>query len=268
MLCINPFRRASFEHGCGQCLPCRINRKRTWSGRICLEALAYDQSSFVTLTYNDECLPASGSLSDDHWREFTNGIGYRYFGCGEYGDKFGRPHYHLVLFGLPVLEAEDFCKGRWPYGFVCARPFSFEHGSYVASYAVKKMTREGDSRLREGCRPEFARMSRRPAIGTPGIAPFQEWLNTREGVAFLAENLDVPSVVSINGRRYPLGRTMVQKMREVCDMPSDLPARTERRILRYKLSKLDPKVVEIRERRRVTVYERQKALLRRGRGTL
>ena len=32
-------------------------------------------------------------------RKFA-GSGVRFFGCGEYGDRGGRPHYHGLLFGL------------------------------------------------------------------------------------------------------------------------------------------------------------------------
>lgn len=268
MLCIKPFRRPSFEHGCGQCLPCRINRKRTWAGRILLEALAHQESSFITLTYSEKALPEGNTLSDEHWREFTKGIGYRYFGCGEYGSRLFRPHYHLVVFGLPPLVAEDFALARWPHGFVCARPFSVEHAAYVAAYTVKKLTSVDDPRLAPGQVPEFARMSRRPAIGTLGLRPFQDWLTTREGARYLAEALDVPQVIKAGGKVFPLGRTLVTKLREACDIPSDLPARNERRRDLYKRTGSIPELAALRENKRVASYERQRALSRRSHGVL
>lgn len=239
-----------------------------WAARIELEASCYEESSFVTLTYDEPHLPANGSLSSVHWREFTKGIGFRYFGCGEYGDRTHRPHYHFVIFGLRPGQAEDFCVARWPYGFVCVRPYSAAHASYVAAYVCKKMTRSDDERLPPGCEPEFARMSRRPAIGTGGIAPFAKWLTTRGGVRYLSNHLDVPSVVKIGGGFFPLGTTLKGKLREACDIPKDYPARTATRELAFRLSRRDPVANSRRESRRVTAYERRRALARSARGSL
>jgi len=268
VLCIRPFRKPSVEHGCGQCLPCRINRKRTWAGRILLESLAHSESCFLTLTYAENALPEGNTLSDVHWREFTKDIGFRYFGCGEYGSHFNRPHYHLVVFGLGALAGEALATARWPYGFITSRPFSPAHARYVAAYTVKKMTSNDDERLAPGQRPEFARMSRRPAIGTAGIAPFIDWLTTEAGCVYLARELDVPQGIRQAGQIYPFGRTLVTKLREACDIPSDLPARHERRRDLYRRTNQVPELRELRERRRISHYERQRAIARRPHGTL
>lgn len=267
MLCIRPFRKPKVEFGCGQCLPCRINRKRTWAARVMLESLAFRESCFVTLTYNDASLPSDGALSKEHWREFTKGVGYRYFGCGEYGENFGRPHYHLVLFGLSSVAGEQLAVSRWPYGFVSVSPFSFEHAGYVAAYTVKKMTSAVDPRL-DGRTPEFAQMSRRPAIGQSGLDWIVSWLHTSAGCAWMAKTLDVPHTVRVNGSLYPLGRTMVKYLREQCDIPSDLPARTMRREEKHLAEQSLPALVQLKERRRSAQYQRLKALNARRRGVL
>lgn len=233
-----------------------------------LESLACKESSFVTLTYDDDHLPLHGSLSKEHWREFTNGIGVRYFGCGEYGDRLKRPHYHLVLFGIGAPEAEQLCLRRWSYGFVCVRPFAFEHAGYVAAYTVKKLTREGDSRLAPGQIPEFALMSRRPGVGVPGLAWMSSWLTTREGCKYLYDALDVPKVVRMNGAHFPLGRTLVRHLREAVDMPSDVPLRTASREARFRAERSLPQLRAAIERRRVSRYERLRAVSLRARGVL
>lgn len=249
-------------------MACRVNRRRTWQARILLESLAHQESSFVTLTYSDEHLPPSGSLSKAHWREFTKGIGYRYFGCGEYGDHFRRPHFHFVLFGLPALSAEAFCSARWRYGFVSARPFCSAHAGYVAAYVTKRLNKVDDPRLSPGQIPEFACMSRRPAIGTSGVANFGDWLVTRDGSRYVAESRDVPFGVRINGSVLPLGRTMRVKLRDACSLPSDDPARVMAREARFKAERATPGLRAAIERRRVGRYERLRAVHLKRRGTL
>lgn len=268
MLCINPYRKPTVEYGCGQCMSCRVNRRRTWAARIQLESLAFRESSFVTLTYSDEHLPPSASLSKAHWREFTKGIGYRYFGCGEYGDHTHRPHYHFVLFGLPWMEAESFVAARWRYGFVSVRPFCAAHALYVAAYTTKKLGKLDDPRLAPGQIPEFASMSRRPAIGTEGVASFGDWLVTRDGSRYLASTRDAPAAVRLNGSLYPIGRTLRGKLREAASLPSDDPVRTMARESAFKASRADPALVARIEKKRHGHYETLRAKNLRRRGTL
>lgn len=268
MLCIRPFRRPRQEFGCGQCLPCRINRKRTWAARIVLEAHAHQFASFVTLTYSDEHLPPSNSLSRDHWRQFTKAIGYRYFGCGEYGEKFGRPHYHFILFGLRPSEAEAFCSARWPYGFVSVRPFVEEHAAYVAAYTVKKLTRSSDERLSPGQIPEFARMSRRPGIGVPGLRSWLNFYGSGVGRAAARRDLDVGQVVKIKGRPHPIGRLLRDRLRQAGAVPADDPRRTYARESWYRAQQMSPALKKAREDKRVVQYEAAKLRAARGKGTL
>ena len=96
----------SFEVPCGQCIGCRLERSRQWAMRCCHEASLYDLNCFITLTYDPEHLPPDGSLVLDHFQRFMKrlrkrfGSGIRFFHCGEYGEKFARPHYHACLFNF------------------------------------------------------------------------------------------------------------------------------------------------------------------------
>lgn len=191
-----------------------------------LESLAYSCSAFVTLTYAEEHLPAGGSVSNAHWREFSKGISCRYFGCGEYGETSGRPHYHLILFGLQPEEARLLAQRRWPYGSIhVGHSLTTGVARYVASYTVKKLTSaktQVQSETLGGRLPEFARMSRRPAIGWPGLPFLVSWLTTPQGRRYLHDFRDVPQGVRIDRKVYPLGRTLVGKLRELADVdPAD-----------------------------------------------
>lgn len=253
-------------------MPCRLNRRREWSARIVLESLAHAASSFLTLTYSEEKIPPDGSLSDDHWRSFTKAIGYRYFGCGEYGERTHRPHYHVVLFGIAPPAAEALALQRWPHGYVHAgMSFSAGVARYVSSYVVKKMNSANTEAQREflgSRRPEFARMSRRPAIGRPGLEFLIRWLVTPPGRAWMAEHRDVPNVVQVDRCAYPLGRTLVGKLRELCDIPADDPVRREAREARMRMLNLDPVLKAERERLRYGHYDVLKARFSRSQGVL
>ena len=93
------------EVPCRMCMECRLNYTREWAMRICNEANSYDNNCFLTLTFNDEHLPNDNSIHKRDLQLFVKrlrkalvGKKIRYFGCGEYGGKFGRPHYHIIIF--------------------------------------------------------------------------------------------------------------------------------------------------------------------------
>ncbi len=185
---------------CGQCIGCRLERSRQWAVRCMHEASLHVDTCFVTLTYRDEDVPRFGSLLMDDWQKFFKRLRkrcgkVRFFGCGEYGELNGRPHYHACLFGLgfpdkvlwstrgghdvfrsPVLESV------WPHGQSEIGSLTFESAAYVARYCVKKVT-GSKARAHYECYdpdtgelgrrlPEFATMSRRPGIGTGWFEEF------------------------------------------------------------------------------------------------
>lgn len=114
-----------------KCLPCQITYRRAWGLRIMHESVRYPSSSFVTFTYDDDHLPADGSLHKDHMQKFFRDLRYdlkstnipltlpdgkiKYFVAGEYGDKNFRPHYHAIIFGLNPnnRDTRDIIMSNW-----------------------------------------------------------------------------------------------------------------------------------------------------------
>lgn len=47
---------------CGKCLACRIARTREWAVRIMHEMSEWEDSVFLTLTYDDDHIPDDQSL--------------------------------------------------------------------------------------------------------------------------------------------------------------------------------------------------------------
>lgn len=184
---------------CNRCIGCRLEHARQWAGRLMAEAQTSGVSMFLTLTYRDEELIYGGAqhgiLVPRHlelfWkrlRKHFRGKSIRYYACGEYGDKSSRPHYHACVFGVDFTDKKffTFTEGNylytsatldrlWTHGMCTIGNVSFESAGYVARYCLKKrMGNTKDTYAKEGITPEFARMSRRPAIGAAWYKRFHK----------------------------------------------------------------------------------------------
>lgn len=190
---------------CGQCIDCKLQKSREWATRCMLESKEHNNNYFLTLTYDDEHLPRkqlakieTGELTNeyvptlkpkdlqDFWKRLREhysrkyNITLRYFACGEYGDKHERPHYHAIVFGLPIFDLQPDHKSKrgnmnfksneiqkiWGKGIVAIGDVTWESCAYTARYLTKKQTGKGALLYwLKQIEPEFCRMSKRPAIG-------------------------------------------------------------------------------------------------------
>jgi len=247
-LCQNPTFIKGMILPCGQCMPCRLQRKRVWTHRVMLEASLTPQSAFVTLTYDEDHIPAGGSLDPDHLRLFwmrlrkqqaQYGRKLRYFANGEYGSDTQRPHYHAIIFGLPSCNYGrtrhyrfktglnccpqcDNVARCWHYGGVDLGQVERASAAYVCGYVTKKLTDPDDYRL-GGRNPEFSRVSKQNgglgAAYIPEIASKLLELPPR----VLAAMPDVPNSLRHQGKPWPLGRYLTRKLREQIGRSPDAP---------------------------------------------
>lgn len=134
---------------CGKCIACRINKTREWKSRLIMELCFWEDASFVTLTYDSEHLPVDAGLHKDDLQKFFKRLRFdlsekkrdcKYFACGEYGDKFGRPHYHAIIFGINPIRDDLLVKGCWLFGNVDIGSVTPESIGYVTGYVQKKLT--------------------------------------------------------------------------------------------------------------------------------
>ncbi len=226
MLCKKPYIGGVVPVGCGQCLPCRINRRRVWAHRLVLESLTHSSSLFVTLTYNDTSLPNNLSLVPLHpqlWmKRYRRAIFprlCRFYLVGEYGDLSQRPHYHVALFNSSI-EDTPHIESTWGFGHVHVGDLTPASAQYLCGYVTKKLTSKRDARL-NGRHPEFARMSNRPGIGADAMDIVGEALFNKHFIKQIKKDGDVPSSLQHGRKSLPLGRYLQQKLRDYVGMPDD-----------------------------------------------
>lgn len=175
-----------YSYPCGQCIACRLNKVRDWTIRLMDEQKFHKESVFLTLTYDEEHLPNDHCVHKEDVQDFMKRLRYyhpniRFFACGEYGEKYSRPHYHLIIFGLglndPLFKGKVYdhkSKGYyllsklWKNGNMYIGDVTYSSCRYVASYVNKKQfgKKGQDFYAKNHLTPEFTLMSRRPGIGS------------------------------------------------------------------------------------------------------
>ncbi len=185
---------------CGKCVGCLLERSRQWAMRCVHESSQFDFNCSLTLTFDDLHLPLTGSVCVRDVQLFMKRLRkrvgkVRFFSCGEYGDKFNRPHYHLILFGYDFpdkvfaktsrcgkfrLYSSQILEEVWGNGMCLIGDVSFESCAYVARYILKKRSGGLNERIDletgnvEEMAREFVTMSRRPGIGSRWFDEFGE----------------------------------------------------------------------------------------------
>lgn len=184
-----------------------------------LESLKHPASCFVTLTYDEARLPKDGCVLKRHMQLFLKRLRkavvprkLRYYAVGEYGDATKRPHYHAIVFGLYPTE-EEVVRKCWPFGFVKCGTAEARSMSYVASYVMKKATKDGAPML-GGRSPEFCLMSRKPGLGTSALDEMVKSYMSESGEAKLKSEGYPVSRFRSSGKMYPLGRYLHLKLAE------------------------------------------------------
>lgn len=169
MLCLRPLKVGTGGlFACGQCMTCRINRRRDWTARLLLEHCGHEgPSAWITLTYAPGHVPVVDGVqvlstvdARNFLQRFRREVGsFRYVLVGEYGDRTMRPHYHgLLWFRGTECTAEWLVPKCWPEGFVSVGEINKQTVEYTIAYLLKRMVSPLDERL-QGRRPEFARYS-------------------------------------------------------------------------------------------------------------
>lgn len=194
------------ELPCGRCASCRTVRIRNWAIRGYHESLTNKRKTrwgsvpngcFITLTYDQDHVPADYSLKLSDWQNFMKKLRrtfpqkIRYLACGEYGPLTGRPHLHACLYGVDFHEDRTPCKHStaqpdsvewisptlnyvWGKGLATLGSLSYATASYTAGYVLKKLSSDEHAETAlygatneplELRKQEFNTMSKKPGLG-------------------------------------------------------------------------------------------------------
>jgi len=190
-----------------------MDNRRDWVIRCELERRQHRDACWATLTYSEKYVPPT--LDKKHLSGFLKRLRarlshaemppVRFFGCGEYGEKNKRPHYHVILFGT---SARDIITSCWSLGRVQVDTLTPAAIAYVAGYTNKKngwrrrsLGEQVDPETGEvfEYQPPFLHMSR-----NPGIASYA-------GKTFASSWRDFAIQ---NGKPVPVPRYLHQKWKE------------------------------------------------------
>lgn len=227
---------------CGKCDLCRVTRRYERALRIMLEAESWPgKTYFITLTYSDEFI-GDGELRHSDWRQFVINFRQKFcqakycdiskprhwknFGkvrshtfkeikqvmCGEYGDSFGRRHFHGIIFnhtfsdalptgtysgqGFPILTSPSL-SSVWKKGFVQVEEVNMDLALYVSSYVT-------DQAL-DDC-PDFGHVKKQYGRFGRGIG--RSWLEKYTNDVLVAGH------ISLSSGNYPIPRIFLRWMEE------------------------------------------------------
>lgn len=203
--CLNPLRIWKDGVGyvdvpCGKCYDCQMRKRAEWDLRLQVEALHSEDCAFVTLTYDNDHLENLSVRTTQLWLKSlrNKGFKFRYYGVAEFGELYGRPHYHFLIFfkehTYPLLLYNTWDKGIMDVGSVTPAAIH-----YVTKWHVHPKYRIGESRELHG----FTQPSKKLGF---------DLLDS-----FTIEN--VSPVYDLNGNKLPVSRYYRKKLGYECSAP-------------------------------------------------
>lgn len=189
--CLNPWKdpKTGLFLPCGKCYECKARRISGWSFRLMKEAERSDSAFFITLTYDLESVIITNNgfmtlsktvygkackikdrteynaqNSSDiqtfikllRYHEKGTDKSIKYYTCGEYGGKSGRPHYHAIVFNASLSNLvgervatqiqlgnirldgkKPFTCRHWKYGHITIGTLTGASVGYTLKYISK-----------------------------------------------------------------------------------------------------------------------------------
>ena len=139
---------------CGKCAACLSNRRTQWVSRLSYELFHASNGHFLTLTFDDDHLVydiksrnpvALMSMVSDFvvsvksklFRKQRNPL--KFFAVSEYGPTTFRPHFHMLLFNLPLDVDLRTIENLWYHGNIKVDHITGARIGYVTKYCLAKI---------------------------------------------------------------------------------------------------------------------------------
>lgn len=244
-MCSRPIIKDGNTFACRTCDQCIATRRAGWIARAMAEKAEWPHTLCVALTYNNdtqENRDAAAMFNYGDVRAFLKrllrastykkpGSRVRFICAGEQGDRYGRCHWHLILYsdldltqlgtvqlrGETITDRNDmFTVGKqkrrldwslWGKGFVTFQEPDQGGMAYVLSYCLKDQftQQKSEGTMREAKSENFAtglfRMSKRPSIGESWLIRKLEGL---EGSGSVLPSLQI-KIPDMSGYWHPNG---------------------------------------------------------------
>lgn len=144
---------------CGYCAQCQNEKANNWVIRNYYEAQAHKKICFITLTYKDNTFFLIRKHIQDYLKRLRKQIAkedikIRTFYCGEYGTKYKRPHFHILLYGWEekqeklhymgvnqknnIIWQSETIQNTWGYGRTTYQNFDSHEIPYITLYESAK----------------------------------------------------------------------------------------------------------------------------------
>jgi hypothetical protein len=189
---------------CGKCADCLKDRSAQWAFRLCEELKISSSACFLTLTYAEAPLSTNGNptLVKSDFQKYMKRLRsktpniIKYYACGEYGEQFGRPHYHAIVFNLPTkIIQNSITHGEkiWQHGIVDTLPATSGSIRYCTNYVMKPQ-REQTNEL-DDWEQQFSLMSK-------GLG--KNWLKPDTVKNY--QNKQIPYIIQGGGIKHKMPR--------------------------------------------------------------
>lgn len=210
---------------CNTCAGCRTDQANDWATKAYMESQNWPQNAFLTLTYNDDNLPAKKSLQkadlQKFWKRLRKHINQKikYMACGEYGTTTNRPHYHAAVFNYwpndcktyktnangDQLYTSEQLNRIWGLGYVIIGRLTYQSAAYIARYVFKKSY--GDYKKFTNKENEFITASKRPAIA-------KNWFDNKKLWDYLKRNSGIFIPTKDGLKIKPIPKYLKNKFKE------------------------------------------------------
>lgn len=150
IMCVRPIVVAGNIVPCGRCFDCLRQDRMNWSIRVQDEIKS---GLFVTLTYAPQYY--NGTVSKKELQKFIKRVrekvrqddpkfNLKYFGVGEFGGRFGRGHYHVII----NITDPAYIRSSWKKGIIHIGKISYASVHYCTKY-VQKQIKQNKKQKRE-----------------------------------------------------------------------------------------------------------------------